>query len=173
MPSIRSWRSPKIEVRESTLAGLGVFAIEPIATGEIVAVKAGHIVHRSEVMHLTAEIGDQSLQIEDNLYLSPRTVAEVEETAIRINHSCDPNVGFHGQVIYIAMREIPTNEELCHDYAMDRTDDYRLECDCGTARCRGTVTGDDWRLPELQVRYDGFFLEYVAHKIRSEYTNAT
>ena len=66
----------------------------------------------------------------------------------------------------MAIRDIEVNEELCHDYAMDRTDDYRLECACGTLACRGTVTGEDWRLPEVQTRYEGFFVEYVADKIR-------
>ena len=164
---IRSWRSPSIEVRDGAVAGLGVFAVQPIQAGLIVAVKAGHIVHREEVLRLTAEIGDQSLQIHDDLYLSPRTADEVDETAIRINHSCDANVGFRGQVIYVAMRDIAVDEELCHDYAMDRTDDYRLECRCGADVCRGVVTGDDWRLPEVQARYEGFFLEYVNAKIRA------
>ena len=163
---IRSWRSPRIEVRDGAVADRGVFAVRPIQAGLIVAVKAGHIVHREEVLRLTAEIGDQSLQIHDDLYLSPRTADEVDETSIRINHSCDANVGFRGQVIYVAMRDIAVDEELCHDYAMDRTDAYRLACGCGTAVCRGTVTGGDWRLPELQARYEGFFVEYVAEKIR-------
>ena len=166
MPTIRSWRSPKVEVRDGSVAGLGVFAREPVAAGEIVAVKAGHIVHRDEVVRLTAEIGDQSLQIHDDLYLSPRTVDEVDETSIRINHSCNANVGFRGQVLYVAIRDIEVDEELCHDYAMDRTDDYRLECACGTLSCRGTVTGEDWRLPEVQARYEGFFVEYGADKSR-------
>ena len=166
MPTIRSWRSPKVEVRDGSVAGLGVFAREPVAAGEIVAVKAGHIVHRDEVVRLTAEIGDQSLQIHDDLYLSPRTADEVDETSIRINHSCDANVGFRGQVLYVAIRDIEVDVELCHDYALDRTDDYRLECACGTLACRGTVTGEDWRLPEVQARYEGFFVEYVAEKIR-------
>lgn len=166
MAPIRCWRSPKVEVRDGSVAGLGVFALEPIAAGEVVAVKAGHIVDHAEVVRLTAEIGDQSLQIADDLYLSPRTATEVDETSIRINHSCDANVGFRGQVVYVAMRDIAADEELCHDYGTARTDDYRLECGCGTAACRGTVTGDDWRLPAVQVRYDGFFIEHVAARIR-------
>jgi len=43
VPPIRSWRSPGIEVRDGAVAGLGVFAVEPIPAGRIVAVKAGHI----------------------------------------------------------------------------------------------------------------------------------
>ena len=166
VPPIRCWRSPKVEVRGGALAGKGVFAVEPIAAREVVAVKAGHIVDRDEVVRLTAQIGDQSLQIDNDLYLSPRTAEEVEQTSIRMNHSCDANVGFRGQVIYVAMRDIAADEELCHDYAMDRTDDYRLECHCDADACRGVVTGEDWRLPEVQARYEGFFLEYVATKIR-------
>ncbi|GIT46042.1 MAG: hypothetical protein Ct9H300mP12_06270 [Acidimicrobiales bacterium] len=42
----------------------------------------------------------------------------MDETSIRINHSCDANVGFRGQVLYVAMRDIAIDEELCHDYAM-------------------------------------------------------
>ena len=82
MPPIHCWRSPSVEVRTGAIAGLGVFAVEPIAAGEVVAVKAGHIVHRDEVERITAEIGAQSLQIDDNLYLSPRTAAEVDETCL-------------------------------------------------------------------------------------------
>ena len=167
MPPIHCWRSSKVEVRDGSLAGRGVFAVEPISAGEVVAVKAGHIVDRDEVVRLTDEIGDQALQIDDDLYLSPRTAEEVGQTAILINHSCDANVGFRGQVIYVALRDIAAGEELCHDYAMDRTDDYRLECRCGAEVCRGVVTGDDWRLPEVQARYEGFFLEYVNAKIRA------
>ncbi len=165
MTPIHCWRSPKVEVRDGALAGRGVFATEPIAAGEVVAVKVGHIVDREEVVRLTAEIGDQALQIDDDIYLSPRTADEVVQTAILINHSCDANVGFRGQVIYVAMRDIAVDEELCHDYAMDRTDEYRLECRCGADACRGVVTGEDWRLPAVQARYEGFFLEYVNAKI--------
>ncbi len=163
---IRCWRSPKVEVRDGAVAGLGVFALEWISAGEIVAIKAGHIVDHDEVVRLTAEIGDQSLQIAEGLYLSPRTAAEVDETSIRINHSCDANVGFRGQVVYVARRHIAADEELCHDYGTARTDDYRLECGCGTEACRGTVTGDDWRLPGVQARYEGFFTQHVADRIR-------
>lgn len=170
MAPIRCWRSPKVEVRDGSVAGLGVFALEPISAGEIVAVKAGHVVDQAEVIQLTAEIGDQSLQIADDLFLSPRTATEVDETSIRINHSCDANVGFRGQVVYVAMRDIAADEELCHDYGTARTDDYRLECGCGTAACRGTVTGDDWRLSAVQAQYDGFFVEHVAAKIRRSQT---
>jgi len=158
------WRSPKVEVRASPLGGSGVFAREPIKQGEVVAVKVGHVVQTEEVMRLTEEIGDFSLQIHDDFFLSPRTPDEVDDTVIMINHSCDANVGFEG-VTYVAIRAIDTDEELCHDYAMMRTAPYRLECLCGTDACRGIVTHEDWALPEVQQRYGRWFMPHILRRI--------
>ncbi|MCZ6470141.1 MAG: hypothetical protein O6649_02145 [Gammaproteobacteria bacterium] len=41
---MKTYRSPKIEVRDNTLSGRGVVALEDIAKDEIVAIKSGHIV---------------------------------------------------------------------------------------------------------------------------------
>ncbi len=167
MPEITSYRSPKIEVRNTSLSGRGVFAREPICAKEIIAIKAGHIVNREQVERITREIGDYSLQIHDDFYLTPISEEEVTQTTIFINHSCDANVGFRGQVIYIAIRDINAGEELCHDYAMARTDGYTLDCHCGAADCRGTVTGKDWQRPDVQAKYGEYFIDYVLEKIRS------
>ncbi|MEM7293864.1 MAG: SET domain-containing protein-lysine N-methyltransferase [Pseudomonadota bacterium] len=171
MPAVHSYRSPKIKVSDDTLAGRGVVAAEPISLGEVVAIKAGHIVDRQTVEKITAELGDFSLQIHDDFYLTPTTAEEVDQTTIFINHSCDANVGFQGSNIYVAIRDIAAGEELCHDYAMARTDGYTLNCHCGAAECRGTVTGDDWRLPEVQQKYGDYFVFHVLQRIRE--LNAT
>ena len=168
MSGIRSMRSPKVEVRDSEMAGRGCHAIADIAKGELVAIKAGHIVDAAEEARLREEVGDYALQIEDDWYLAPRTIPEIEETAVFMNHSCDANIGFTGQVVYTALRDIAAGEELCHDYSMMRGDSYRLEgCRCGSPLCRGTVTGDDWRLPELQQRYGDRFMAYLLRRIKA------
>jgi len=163
--SVKTWRSPKIRVSVDTLAGRGVVAVAAIARDEIVAIKAGHIVTRAEIAQVTAAAGDLALQIEDGFYLAPRAPAEVDDMSVFINHSCDPNVGFRGQVVYVALRDIRAGEELCHDYAMERSDDYVLDCRCGSPLCRGKVSGEDWKLPELQQRYRGYFSLYIENKI--------
>jgi len=163
---LKTWRSPKIAVTDDTLAGRGVVAIADIARDEIVAIKAGHIVTRDEIAEVTAAAGDLALQIDDDFYLAPRCPEDVEDMSVFINHSCDPNVGFRGQVVYVAMRDIATGEELCHDYAMERSDEYSLHCHCGSALCRGKVSGDDWKLPELQQRYRGYFSIYISNKFQ-------
>ena len=104
------------------MEGRGCHAIAPIAKGEVVAIKAGHIVDSETEKRLREEVGDYALQIENDYYLMPTTEQEIEETSIFINHSCDANVGFSGQVVYVALRDIEPGEELCHDYAMMRSD---------------------------------------------------
>jgi hypothetical protein len=50
---------------------------------------------------------------------------------------------------------VEEDEELTIDYALWETDPaWRIEaCRCGSSRCRGTVSGADWKRPELQARY--------------------
>lgn len=42
-----------------------------------------------------------------------------------------------------------------------------MECRCGTASCRGTVDGRDWRRPELQERFGSYFSTYLLQKIEA------
>ena len=163
---MKTYRSPRLEVREDTLAGRGVVAIADITKDEIVAIKAGNIITRAELEQATQAAGDMALQIDDDFYLAPRTVDDVDDMSVFINHSCDPNVGFRGQVVYVAMRDISTGEELCHDYSMERSDNYLLDCHCESALCRGKVTGQDWKLPELQQRYGDYFSIYIRNKFQ-------
>ena len=68
----------------------------------------------------------------------------------------------------VAMRDIEPGEVLSYDYACsDGTDYDEFECGCGAARCRGKVTGQDWMLPELQLRYRGYFSPYLQARIAS------
>lgn len=82
-----------------------------------------------------------------------------------LNHSCEPNVGFGGNVLLVAMRDVAAGEELTTDYALFDDYDGRLDCGCGTPSCRGVVDGHDWRRPELQTRYRGWFSWYLQRKI--------
>ena len=145
-----------------------MFAVERIEAGESVAIKAGHIVDTEEVLRLTEQLGDFSLQIDDDVFLTPRHPDEYDDLVVHISHSCDANVGFSGQVTYVAMRAVEAGEELCHDYAMARTAAYSMECFCRAADCRGTVTHDDWKLPSVQTRYAGWFMPHVQRRIDAQ-----
>jgi uncharacterized protein len=77
-----------------------------------------------------------------------------------LNHSCDPNVWMADEVTLVARRAIAAAEELTTDYALfelDRQWAARWRCHCGSPRCRATVSGRDYELPELQERYGSHF----------------
>lgn len=153
-----SYLSPKVEARASEGRGLGVFAREPIAAGELVALWGGRVMTSTALLQQPRVIQSLCLQVDEDLFMAP-----IEpEDADRVNHSCDPNAGIRGQVGLAAMRAIAPGEEICFDYAMSETNDFDdFECRCGAPNCRGRVTSTDWQIPALQERYRGFFSTYV------------
>ena len=163
-----SYRSPKTKVRESKIHGRGLFSIADIAKNEIVAVKGGHIVDGKTLREkITPVLGPVEIQIGDDLFIAPVTEEERELSMLYLNHSCDPNLGVRGEITFAALRDIRVGEELTHDWAMTDNDDYSVECNCGAANCRKTLTGKDWQRPDLQKRYAGHFSTYLARKIAS------
>lgn len=161
-----SYRSPKTEVRTSPIHGKGLFATANISRDEVVIVKGGHIVSKEFLNEkVTAALGPAELQIDDQLFISPVMTDEREDSMIYSNHSCEANLGIRGEITFVALRDIKAGEELTHDWAMTDNDDSSLQCRCGAANCRGTVTGQDWRRPELQEKYAGYFSAYLARRI--------
>jgi len=163
-----SFLSPKTEVRASAVHGRGLFAREKIARGEIVAIKGGHIFDRSTLDRVKAALGPAEIQIADDLFIGPTEASERESSMIFSNHSCDPNIGVQGQIVFVAMRDINAGEELTHDWATTDCDDYEMPCNCGAADCRRVITGCDWMKPELQKKYKGYFSWYLEKKIQAE-----
>jgi uncharacterized protein len=158
-----SYLSPKLESRPHPEKGdCGVFCREPVAQDEIVALWGGKILSASEIDPEMPNFTQQVLQIEDGFYL----LTPVMEPADCFNHSCEPNVGLSGQIGLIAMRDISIGEEICLDYAMCDGSSYdEFDCSCGTPSCRGHITGDDWKRPELWDLYEGYFSPYIQRRI--------
>ena len=163
-----SYRSPKTEVRESPIHGRGLFATAAIAKGEVVLIKGGHIVDRETMRREVApKLGPVEIQIDENFCIAPVTQEERELSMLYSNHSCDANLGMRGEITFVAMRDIAAGEELTHDWCTTDDDDYAVDCNCGSSNCRHTLTGKDWRRPELQAQYAGYFSAYLEAKIRS------
>ncbi|MFP1155473.1 SET domain-containing protein-lysine N-methyltransferase [Mycobacterium sherrisii] len=94
--------------------------------------------------------------------LSP---AEYEPVMLFINHSCEPNVGFAGNIVLVTMRAVGAGEELTTDYALFDDHDEQMTCHCNAPSCRGVIDGHDWRRSDLQRRYRGYFSWYLQRKI--------
>lgn len=164
--NIKCYKSPKVAVKNSPIGGKGLFALKDIKKGELVFVKVGHVVDFEEAQKHDKELGDFSVQITDDLFLCPTSKEEISDLVIHFNHSCDPNIGPDGQVSFVALRNIKPDEELTCDYSTITASKYRLECKCGSKNCRKIITGDDWKLKELQDRHGYNFSWYILKKIK-------
>lgn len=160
-----SWFNPKTEKRISAIQGRGLFARGAIPPGEVIAVKGGAIMDAAAFSLVQDQVSPAEIQIEDHLYIAPRSAEEVDANILCLNHSCDPNVGVRGQITFVTIRSVPAGGELTIDYAMiDGDPSVRMDCSCGTPACRKVITGDDWRRQDLQRRYAGYFSRYLADR---------
>jgi len=155
--------SPKLIPADTAIAGRGTHARVAIAPGEVVAAFGGYMVSGDVFAVLPAQRRSLSIQVADDLYLVGPDQPDPNDM---VNHSCDPNCGILGSSVLVAIRPIAAGEELCYDYAMSDGSPYdEFECSCGTALCRGHITGDDWSRPELIERYKGWFSAYLQARI--------
>ena len=158
-----NWLTPKAEARPAGDKGWGAFVSEPIAAGETVAGFGGWVVSGGQLEQMTLDRQHRSIQIDADLYLVSNVTPEPGDM---LNHSCEPNCGLQGSQLLVAMRDIAPGEELSFDYAMCDASDYdEFRCLCQAQTCREVVTGSDWRSPELQARYAGWFSPYLLRRI--------
>jgi len=155
---VSSYISPKaVKGRPSAIQGRGLVAAAPIAAGEVVAIKGGHIVDAATLQALPERLRESDVQVADGSHLAALEDAEYEPVMLFLNHSCEPNVGFAGNIVLVAMHDVAAGEELTTDYALFDDYDGEMECQCGTRSCRGTIGGRDWQRPDLQRRYANYF----------------
>ncbi|MHB8466579.1 MAG: SET domain-containing protein [Acidimicrobiales bacterium] len=165
---VSSYISPKARKGSpSRIEGRGLFAADSIDAGEVVAVKGGHLVATRELLELPEHLQNSEIQVAEGLHLVALTEEEYEPVMLFINHSCAPNVGFAGNIVLVAIRDVSAGEELTIDYAMFDMSPDAMECHCGAPSCRGTIAGTDWRSGELQTRYDGYFSSYLQLRIKA------
>jgi SET domain-containing protein len=167
MPNL-SYLSPKTTVRESPIHRRGLFAVALIAKDEIVAIKGGYIFDRFTREGVAASLGPAEIFVADGFFIGPLAEHEREGGMIFSNHSCDPNIGVQGQIVFVAMRDIQPGEELTHDWATTDDDDYEEQCNCGAPNCRKVITGQDWRRKDLQEKYREYMSWYLQQKIKQE-----
>lgn len=166
---IRSVMSDKVEIRDTSLNGKGIYAKENIKAGEIVFIKGGHILTRDKIY--SSSVINSYFPISDEYFLAASNQEEEEAIKLYQNHSCNPNVGLHGEITFVAIRDIEKDEELTVDYAFIDNEDYSFKCTCGSINCRGTITGRDWKIKELQEKYYDYFAQYIKDKIDEERKN--
>lgn len=158
-----NWLTPLADVQPAGGKGWGSYATSRIPAGTTVAGFGGYVVPREVLDALPHDRASRSIQVDEDLYLLS---AAEPEPGDMFNHSCEPTCGLMGATILVALRDIEPGEELTFDYATCDGSDYdEFSCLCGQPTCRGTITGADWRLPELHAKYHGWFSPYLAKRI--------
>ncbi len=160
---VTMWFDRRLVMRASPIQGTGTFTTHSIKAGERLIWVSGGVVYRSADWHsgavqLDGEMYNETQLAEDLFLATPKSLYYY------VNHSCNPNM-----LNDTAWRDIQPGEEITTDYAYcEASPGYVLEpCRCGTELCRGRVTGSDWKLPELQQRYRGFFTPHIERLIRA------
>jgi hypothetical protein len=157
------WLNPKLIVRESPIAGMGLFAVDRIERAEVCCFLGGTVMtHHEFGNYIVGRDRYSAFAIDDN-----RSVVQSEDDpATKGNHSCDPNMWLTDALTVVARRLISVGEEATLDYALVTVDpEWSMKCRCQTDLCRGVVTGNDWRLPELQGRYGGHWSPFIEERI--------
>jgi hypothetical protein len=151
-PGAGCWLHPAVVVADSPIDGRGLFCTAPIAAGTLVARLGGRLVDGPE---LRAVLDASTSYVDTITVLPDRHLVLPGRQPIGFgNHSCDPGLWHTGAFALSARRDIGAGEEVTVDYATQTAEpNFELDCRCGTSLCRGRVTGDDWRRPDLQVRY--------------------
>lgn len=131
--------------------GKGVFCSVEIPAGVPIFEVTGNV-------YTEAELPDPNhqalLQVGPNTYIGPSGAFDDY-----INHSCDPNCWVQvagNRAIVFSLYVIPKNTELTFDYsttATDTHDKWKMDCACGTAKCRKVISGFQYLEPSLQEEY--------------------
>lgn len=161
-----NWNA-SVELRESLLQGLGVFACRTFSTGAIVlTIDDTHVV--TDESALTADQHEFDLDYVDG------KVILMQEPEKFINHSCDPNVYVKTEQnvrnVY-TIRDIKAGEEITYDYAVNGDNEGTFECHCGSPICRKVYVGNFFKLPiERQKYYLPYLDVWFAEKYKEQLT---
>jgi hypothetical protein len=158
------WVDRRVAVRRSPIEGDGLFASAAIAEGTVVIRLGGRLVTSAALAELidaaTTYVDTITVDEDAHLVLPPGTAAHFG------NHSCDPDLWLVGPYELATRRPIAVGDEITLDYAtVSGADGFAMDCHCGSARCRGRITSDDWRRPDLRRRYEGHWAPALQRRI--------
>ncbi len=128
-----------LKFERSKIHRWGVYATEPIPAKRKVIEYKGERISRKETKR-RAEASDMIYLFTLDAYWTLDGSVD-GSGAEYINHSCEPNLEariLKGHIIYISLRPIEAGEELTVDYHFAKNVE-RVECKCGSPKCRGTI----------------------------------
>ncbi len=156
----------RVDVRESAIAGLGLFATERIGPGE-----------KIRTVNVLREVTDES-PLRPELGERPEHCAYPDGKVVlwgypdrHLNHSCDPNAFESyqdGHVRLISRRTIQPGEEITVNYLVNNSGGDSWPCRCGSDECLGSTSSQGFfGLPERkQVEFLPLLAEWFVARHR-------
>lgn len=131
-----------LKMASSRIAGKGAFALSNIPAGRKIGEMAGELIpYREAQRRVKCQPGGVLLMVEfDHEPIALDASINRNELSY-INHSCEPNTYMRRafrKVEFYALRSIKNGEELTCDYG-ETHHDGKLNCGCGTKKCRGYI----------------------------------
>jgi len=128
----------RLRVGRSRIHRWGVYAAEEIPANRKVIEYTGERINRRETKIRAARPLNYIFTLDKYWSIDGLVGGSGAEF---INHSCDPNLVsriLKGHILYFSKRPIKKGEELTVDYRFAH-DVERVNCSCGSEKCRGTI----------------------------------
>ncbi|MGK2848932.1 MAG: SET domain-containing protein [Minisyncoccota bacterium] len=144
----------KVIVSHSKISRLGVFSVRNIQKEEVAFILKGKPILFYPKTKRDALMKPNMIGVGKNLWIDPYGPARY------INHSCNPNLGVRGKLLFVALRDIKKGEELTFDYSISEDSLWEMKCHCGAKNCRGIIRGIRWLPKDVYNRYLPYIPKY-------------
>jgi len=142
-----------LQIRGSSIDGLGVFAVQAIPAGTRVLEYVGKLLTSAEA----AKPGDKTFRFRvDRDHVVDGTAKW--NPAGFINHSCDPNCDswvIDGAIWILTRRDITIGEELTFNYGYAFENFREHPCRCGAPGCVGYIVAEQFYPMLRRLRENG------------------
>jgi uncharacterized protein len=132
-----------VYIGDAGTCGLGIFAAKAFAQGQVIlGDEDGDYYHTAytyaQIAAMGLDLAQHCFQVDHDRYLLPH--GSIDDL---INHACEPTTGIRltrrGYRL-LALRDIAVGQQLTYDYSTYITNPReRLQCCCGSPRCRGEI----------------------------------
>lgn len=149
-----------VVLRNSKIRGKGVFATRDFKKGEtVIILHPKSIISKEDMSSLSEDEQNHTTYAGSGKYYvmgSPERF---------VNHSCDANTYFKEKKD-VALRDIKKGEEITTDYSLNGIEDWKMECNCGSKKCRRIIYGDFRRLDKkTKKRFEPYLEDWFKKEI--------
>lgn len=124
----------KLEVKGSSIQGLGVFTKKSFKKGQRISYIGGKICVLNIRNTKDSLSHPQWIGVKKNVWIDPLYPYNY------LNHSCEPSASVKGKVTVVALKDLKPGDEVTVDYSLIEGDPrWHMYCKCGSKHCRKII----------------------------------